>query len=122
MGFHYILTPLVYQQEACGDRVFFKNNTSCGLAHEMIVCLCNVCVTGKSKTLTTYEDNFQDGDLLTATNMMSQVTCSLTMFRLNPTCCYVRESDFFAFYMVAMEAILDALSFELSYMPLPSGF
>ena len=54
---------------------------SCGLAHGMVACFRNVCVTEKEvkKQLTTYNDNFQDDYALTETNMALQVTCSLTL-------------------------------------------
>ena len=38
------------------------------------------CYIEKRKLLTTYEDCFQDGYVLTATNMTSQVTCSLSLY------------------------------------------
>ena len=53
---------------------------SCGLALVMIACFCNVCVTEKkSRKHDTYANNSKDGYLLTATNMTSQITCSITL-------------------------------------------
>ena len=58
----------------------YLNYMSCGLALEMIACFCNVCVTGKKiRKHDTHANNFQDGYLLTATNMTSHITCSITL-------------------------------------------
>ena len=51
---------------------------------------CNVCVTEKKSKTTKYEDNFEDGYLLTATNMTSHVTRSLTLLKYNELCMYAR--------------------------------
>ena len=76
------LTQIIRVNEQRVVRGNFLNCISCWLAHEIIACISNVRVTGKkSISLTTYEDNFQDGLTLTAKNMTSQVTCSLTLFK-----------------------------------------
>ena len=56
----------------------------------MAAYFCNVCVTEKKSKTTKYEDNFEDGYLLTATNMTSHVTRSLTLLKYNELCMYAR--------------------------------
>ena len=43
----------------------------------------------KKKNLITYEDNFQDCNALTATNMTSQVTCSLPLVYVDSPIFYI---------------------------------
>ena len=57
----------------------YLNYINCGLSHETVACFCNVCVTEK-KSREKYEGNFQDVYTITAINMTSQVTCSLTLY------------------------------------------
>ena len=61
-----------------GTRGKYLNNTSHGLAHEMVACFYNFCVVEKKakkkKAHTIYGYNFQYGCVLTVANMTSQGT------------------------------------------------
>ena len=62
------LTPMCRsknsQRSSCVHKVKIFSYISCGLAQETVTFFCNVRVT----SLTTYEDNFPDGNALTTTN------------------------------------------------------